>query len=67
MACFIRQIFQKCNQIPQLRHQNLFSKINSTSLVSSCQKLYSNAPTPYEIVDQDAQDKLTKSKLFSPH
>lgn len=68
MACLIRQIFQKCNQISYLRHQNLFFKVNaSVPLVSLSQKLYSNAPTPYEIVDQHAQDKLSKSKLFSRH
>ncbi|XP_018563750.1 39S ribosomal protein L21, mitochondrial [Anoplophora glabripennis] len=63
MACLMRQIFLKCYQIPQLRQQNLF-KVNLTSgLVSTCHKLYSNTPTPYEIVDPEAQGKLTKSTI----
>ncbi|KAJ8940378.1 hypothetical protein NQ318_015771 [Aromia moschata] len=61
MACLVRQIFSKLIQTRQLTNPKLLSSaLVPQSLVSASHKLYSNAPTPYEIVDPDSQKKIQK-------
>ncbi|KAJ8966022.1 hypothetical protein NQ317_001973 [Molorchus minor] len=61
MASLIRQIFTKLNIPSQFKTQNvIFKSLSAPSLVSGSHRLYSNQPTPYEVIDPDAQKNVNQ-------
>lgn len=63
MAGLIKQLLTKSNQITKYTVQNCV-KSNVPSIVKACSRQYSNAPTPYQVVDEKADKKLDNG-LFS--
>ncbi|VEN37295.1 unnamed protein product [Callosobruchus maculatus] len=64
MGTLLRQIIVNCNNLSRLSIQsNLLKNVNSALLPLAVNKRYSNAPTPYEVVDRKSEEKSNQEVI----